>query len=539
MEPDRNYLNIWGGGQLLAFSGIDGPTDFERGLTARTAFDGVGINVKLPGTCGLVFAEDPPGQVLLASDFFELETSVGRVRGAFLDAHHLLIEGPCEVTQCSQEIATVQRENRTLVGSAARFDSGMIAANLEAAIADRRRWLESLEFPAGVSAVERRTLCKAFSQMKTQVYTPEGMIRHRWTTPDRWPHRRMWLWDSAFHAIGWRHLDVELAREMISAVLDAQREDGFVPHAISPTDTSQITQPPILAFSARLVNDIAPDPAWIEQLYPKLCAYVEWDFANRDRDGGGLAEWAIAANIHSRSGESGMDNSPRFDTATHLDAVDFNAFLALECETLVHFARLLGRHGDAGKWQAAHRRLCRLINEQLWDDGVGFYVDFDIERGVPSPVLASAGFLPLICGAASVEQARRLAAHLKDPGMFGTPLPVPSIAAKDRDHYAKDMWRGPVWINLNWLIAHGFERYGMKDLAGELRTHSTSEIEKFYGKYGTLFEFYDDRQEIDPPRLLRKGMCAPEVSPYHQVFFDYGWTATLYVDMVFMKATLK
>ena len=56
--------------------------------------------------------------------------------------------------------------------------------------------------------------------------------------------------------------------------------------------------------------------------------------------------------------------------------------------------------------------------------------------------------------------------------------------------------------------------------------------EFFQHRYGTFFEFYDDRGECDPPQLLRKGKCAPEESPYHQVFFDYGWSASLYIDMV-------
>ena len=74
-------------------------------------------------------------------------------------------------------------------------------------MADRRRWLEAQPFPAGLSPGQAHTLAKALSLMKTQVYTPEGRIQHRFTTPDRWPHHGMWLWDSVFHAIGWRHLD--------------------------------------------------------------------------------------------------------------------------------------------------------------------------------------------------------------------------------------------------------------------------------------------------------------------------------------------
>ena len=72
----------------------------------------------------------------------------------------------------------------------------------------------------------------------------------------------------------------------------------------------------------------------------------------------------------------------------------------------------------------------------------------------------------------------------------------------------------------------------MHDSAEELRHKTAREIERTCDKYGTLFEFFDDRLEVEPPQLLRKGKCAPEISPYHQVFHDYGWTATLYADIL-------
>jgi neutral trehalase len=98
------------------------------------------------------------------------------------------------------------------------------------------------------------------------------------------------------------------------------------------------------------------------------------------------------------------------------------------------------------------------------------------------------------------------------------------------------MWRGPVWVNVNWLIAYGFDRYGRHDAADLIRRRTCEEIERRYLEFGTLFEFFDDRCDVDPPQLSRKGRCAPEVSPYHQVFHDYGWTATLYVDMIWSRA---
>jgi neutral trehalase len=163
-------------------------------------------------------------------------------------------------------------------------------------------------------------------------------------------------------------------------------------------------------------------------------------------------------------------------------------------------------------------------------------VDWDVDREAPSPVLASSGFLPLLSGAPSAAQAARLAAHLHDAATFGTPLPVPSIAAGDRERYTRDMWRGPVWLNLNWMIAAGFERYGHREEAELIRSRSLTVLEQGVERHGTFFEFYDDRLEVEPPELQRKGKGSPGEGPYHQPLRDYGWTATLYLDLVFSGA---
>ncbi len=116
--------------------------------------------------------------------------------------------------------------------------------------------------------------------------------------------------------------------------------------------------------------------------------------------------------------------------------------------------------------------------------------------------------------------------------MFATAVPIPSIAVRDTEHYSKDMWRGPMWVNINWFIARGLERYGCNAEASALKATTVAEIERTCGKFGTFFEYFDDRREVEPPQLLRKGVCAPELNPYRQVMHEFGWTATLYVDLI-------
>ncbi|MFP4052783.1 MAG: amylo-alpha-1,6-glucosidase [Phycisphaerae bacterium] len=530
---DNDVLNVYGPGQLVAFSAIDGKTDYDHDLVARTAGEGAGLVVKAPGTCRLHFGTEAR-ETRLAGDFFHIRTERGETRGAMLDAFHLLVEGPCDVSNETEGLAIEQQDGRTLVAAAAKLDGQKLTADLDAAIAARREWLDGQILPTWVEGDSIPTAVKAMSVMKTQVCSGQGMLKHRWTTPDRWPHKDMWLWDSAFHAIGWRHADPGLAREMISAVLDAQGDDGMVSHRANPHHRSGITQPPVLALAAMLIDQVDPDEEWLREVFPKLQTYVRWDIENRGGSDGGLLRWHTNPQKNNRCDESGMDNSTRFEFDEPLEAVDFNSLLALECEVLGHMSHALADRQAAAEWTERYLDITDRINERLWDEEAGIYMDRLAESGRRTGVLASAGFLPLVCGAAGPQQAQRLAEHLQNPETFGTPVGVPSIAACDSEHYSKDMWRGPVWINLNWLIAMGFERSSLDDVAADLRRRTCREIERRYMECGSIFEFYDDRGQVPPPALPRKGTNDP-TKAYNQVIFDYGWSCTLYLDMIMRR----
>ena len=60
--------------------------------------------------------------------------------------------------------------------------------------------------PALKSPEMDRLLKKCISVMKVNTLSKEGAIQQTWSTPDRVPHRHMWLWDSVFHSFGMNRL---------------------------------------------------------------------------------------------------------------------------------------------------------------------------------------------------------------------------------------------------------------------------------------------------------------------------------------------
>ena len=525
--------HIWSDGQLLAFSGIDGPTNYDLGLVARSTKSPCGLSIVLPGRTQLTFGSRETDSAHLTSDTFRVSTENGVTTGVFADASHLLVEGYCDTGDLPANLECQRKGRRTLIGAKALYDASLLDADLGRLIAARHEWLLRHRVAAALPAARRQTLAKVLCVMKGQINSPEGMIRHRWTTPDRWPHRDLWLWDSVFHALGWRHLDMTMARETLEAVFDGQQPDGRIPHQLSPKKCSAITQPPLLAFGVEQLAGKPVDMDWIRRCYPRLRRYLDWDFEHRVGDDK-LAHWFIDPDPLSRSGESGMDNSPRFDGATRLYAVDFNAFLSMECAIMADFAAILQLPNDVAEWRRKHEGLNRRIDALLWNEEAGFYFDYDPVARAQTNVMAVSGFLPLLCGAANEAKVQRLLAQMDNPKTFGTTVSLPSAVVSEGLANPGDMWRGPMWVNTNWLVAYGLDRVGRRTEASRLREKTMVEIERRYLELGSLFEFYDESGVIAPDKLPRKGRNDP-TSPYHQAIHDYGWTSTLYADLVYSQ----
>ncbi|MFI7312212.1 MGH1-like glycoside hydrolase domain-containing protein [Streptomyces hygroscopicus] len=169
------------------------------------------------------------------------------------------------------------------------------------------------------------------------------VLQENWTgsctvpSPGLYPHQ--WSWDSAFIAIGSRHISPRRAQRELETLLAAQWGDGRIPHivfnpAVPPaayfpgpdfwrsatagaaagaprhTETSGIVQPPVHALACLLVHRADPRSSarhgFLARAYPRLAAWHRYLGRARDLGGGGLV-----SVVHPW--EPGMDNSPCWD----------------------------------------------------------------------------------------------------------------------------------------------------------------------------------------------------------------------------------
>jgi len=550
--------NVYGGGILFAYSGLDGKTSWTEPCVASTTADGLGLKFHLPRDPVLSIRLPAPG---LASLEWQLVTNDLIVAKVAWDSLPLVVgftasnvvvgrlPPSCRVVLEGGDPGAALMRNS--VGDRTQFAFVYEAKGAKAAAATAAQALSvsidtlveaRMDFfaavpkaPENTDPLRAKTLAKAFSVLKVNVYAPEPPIAVRWTTPDRWPERDMCLWTSAFHALGLMHMDIRLAKEALGAVYGFQKETGFIPHRMSPGQPSEISQPPVLAWAAwqAYTFDKMRDRDFLKRSFDATQRHVTWFMKTHRLDGEPPPEKPLEHGTPlyawKSAEESGAENSPRFDGGAQFAAVDLSAYLASECWMLQNMAQQLSFRELAKTWGQRGDAIAEAARKQLWDNERGFFFDRKAPDGEFISVWSHTGFLPLWAGIATPEQAKRLRDHLVSK-KFWTATPVPSVA-RDDPTYKNDMWRGPAWANVNYLIIRGLQRHGFAKEAADLRDLTLSAVAEWYGKTGAVHEFYDCDGKTPPPELDRKGPAVPGSANWRTIS-DYNWTAAIYADLL-------
>lgn len=294
----------------------------------------------------------------------------------------------------------------------------------------------------------------------------------------------------------------------------------------------------------------SPTLPFLRRLFPRLKTWFEWynttqtgplpnsyRWRGRDKD--------TNLFLNPKTLTSGLDDYPR---ASHPSAderhVDLHCWMALASGVMASIARLLGEpHGD---YELTHRVLSdnRLLDELHWSEQLRAFSDFGnhtaavslqqekvyVPPGQPRhhfPVarlvrsvrrapklqhvnaLGYVSLFPFLLHVLSPASARleHVLRDMRDANKLWTPYGLRSLSKADPLYMKRNTehdapyWRGPVWINLNYLAVRALHHYGAVDgpyrekaaaLYEELRTNIVNNVYRQYVETGYVWEQYND-----------------------------------------------
>ncbi len=296
----------------------------------------------------------------------------------------------------------------------------------------------------------------------------------------------LWLWDSALHALAYRHVDPQLARNQLRAMLACQLPDGMLPDAVYDEGVvatidhpikAQVTKPPILAWAALKLDETSPSLEFLQEIYIPLVRLNSWWFTMNDDDGDGLAQYN-----HPYS--SGLDNNPLWDYGMPVESPDLNTYLCVQMGSLALIAERLGMVAEGAMWRRRTAAIVQRMITDFWDEQAGLFRALYNEQ--PIPVVTPFNLYPLWTGQLPQHISDRLLAHLTNPAEFWGEYALPSVARNDPHYDPECMWRGPVWANVNYFFIEALRQLGQQDLANTLRRKTLDMI----AAHQDIYEYY-------------------------------------------------
>lgn len=370
---------------------------------------------------------------------------------------------------------------------------------------------------------------KSIETLTTNWRSAAGALKHDGITPSvsyKW-FNGLWAWDSWKQAVATANFDGELAKNNIRALFDYQiqandeirpQDKGAIIDAIFyNTDedrggdggnwNERNSKPALATWAVWKVYEATGDKEFLKEMYPKLKAYHEWWYTNRDHNKNGIAEYGGMVHRYNNSPEeiilaaaweSGMDNAVRFDVegygeddigvkvfenrdaqenlvgySINQESVDLNSFLYAEKVYLGKIADILGYTQESKDFFEKAVYVKNYINDNMYDEATGYYYDLQFDHAGNTKLLVNRGkgtegYIPLWANAADDEKAKKVVENILDENVMNTYLPFPT-AAKDNPKYdPTKYWRGPVWLDQAYFGIIGLNNYGYKKEARDL-----------------------------------------------------------------------
>ena len=355
---------------------------------------------------------------------------------------------------------------------------------------------------------------------------------------------RGFLWDEGFHLLPVLEWDAELTMQIIRSWFALMDEDGWIareqilgaearskvpdefqtqyPHYANPptlfltltTLIERLTSASSSSPSAESMANLDPELAkeYLRELYPLLQRHYDWfrrtqrgDLTSFERPNTAPREayrWRGRTERHCLT--SGLDDFPRAQPPhpgeLHVDAL---AWVALMSDSLVKIGGFLGEGEgeDVGVWKRQGEAMRSNLKSLHWSEEEGSFCDATIDEFEEHKLVCHKGYvtlLPFIVGmldpsdSKDVEMISKVLKVLGDKEQLWSDFGVRSLSLRD-NLYGTDenYWRGPVWMNINYLILTRLHALG--SVAGKNQKEAArlyKELRK--NMVNTVFESWKD-----------------------------------------------
>ncbi len=377
--------------------------------------------------------------------------------------------------------------------------------------AAKARWKRWFEQAPPVAEKYRRTYAYAWWIMGNNLISPQGRVAYEAMLPSKINYVGLWLWDSAMHALAYRHVDPELARNQLRSMLACQLDDGMLPDAVYDEGViseighpirAEVTKPPILAWAALKLHETDHDFDFLKEIYVPLVSWNAWWFSMNDDDVDGIAQYN-----HPYS--SGLDDSPLWDYGMPVEAPDLNTYLCVQMGSLAMIAEWLGMEAEGAMWRRRAAAIVDRMVAHFWDEEAGLF--WATHHHEPIRVKTPFNLYPLWTGQLPDEIRNRLIGHLTNTDEFWNEYVIPTVARDDEHFNPAMMWRGPVWANINYFFIEALQQIGEMALATQLRAKTLDLIQS----HDSIYEYYNANTG-EPPETAAD---------------TFGWTAAVFIDL--------
>ncbi|MGA9671658.1 MAG: trehalase family glycosidase [Terracidiphilus sp.] len=381
-----------------------------------------------------------------------------------------------------------------------------------------------------------------FDRLAPQTVRPaEGYLRYPYLIPAGY-YAQMWDWDGYFIGAHWANqndADAKYLRDWTLGFASSADAEGYVAGCITATGPrplfGKFAMKPFLAQGAVLAAERLHDYEWIRPVWPAMQRVLDYRKKTQFDERWGLWFWDNAMQSGADNSAS-LSNEPKDRSA--ILAVDASVFAMREYEAMEAIAEKLGDHDRAVRYKEDAQATRQAIIKHLWIKRDAIFLNRRRDDGAWVRAISWSNFVPLSYGMLSDKDGQRMIReHLLNRNEMRGEYGFRSLAKNDPaynndaiiDPYSN--WRGPIWINANYLHWIALRRYGFAAEARWLAETLAGVTRRDIATWGSMHEdFSADTGEGLAPTVAQ--------SPGGRFAGFVGWNL-LVEDMLECEATTQ